>query len=233
MIGSFTKATISFGCLMIANSCAVRNFGAEVQATIPNESTIWIQQNKVSAVPFNVFRKWLTGSKEFGIYDYPEGFFSATAEKTKADGVFYEVPETYWKNKGTTKEIFLGSTTEGVTVKDDVLTYPVKDGRSLALKFWFGDKSKQHSFYSAYQICKGMGLRLPVIQESLDYCASGFPKDSKGSYSKDNRCPYSFWLATVNPDYRYHAWHFNGRGAWVGATDRHDERLKLVCVGAP
>lgn len=174
---------------------------------------------------FNAFILWRDGKGAL-ISDYPASYDERDGEIV-ADGVFYVGIENYWRS-----ERFIGSVTEGVTVEGNLLTYPTKEGRTLSLKFSAPAK-KEFTHEEAVLYCKAAGLRLPHIQELLDFCAAGTAKDRTGGY-KDNRCrEYNlWWSASLVSTNRAFAWQF---GDFDGSASNGTRLLYngVRCVGEP
>jgi hypothetical protein len=181
---------------------------------------------QVDVKAFNAFLLWRDG-KGTPVLDYPANYSVTGGKKVDPDGVFYLPQSTYWDKYG-----FLASVTEGATVKGDILTYPTKEGRTLALKF-SAPSEKGMSHIVAVQHCKGMGLRLPHVQELFDFCAAGTPRI--GSEYSNNRCKgQNFWSASVVSYDRDYAWLFYGvnGGTDYDSLDRYYSG-GVRCVGLP
>ena len=207
----------------LGQSCATRQSdGSDTRGT----------NGVVQLPPFNAYFLWRDGNKKLDgtnvepIYDYPRGYDEVKG-KIDPDGVFYVAQGTY-----RNYEEFFGTTTEGAKVEGDVLTYPVRDGRSLVLKFSaLADDDMYH--LDAVEHCKKLGLRLPHVQEILDYCAAGTKKGLEGSY-ENHRCDKSrVWSGSVDSGQRRNAWHFAGLYGDVNMYDRLDYRSGVRCVGTP
>ncbi len=201
---------------VLAVSCKPREFnGSKAQSATDG----------LKMVPFNAYLLWRDG-KGAPALDYPPGY-SVREGEVDPDGVFYVANETYWQNNR-----FLGTTTEGAKVEGSVLTYPVREGRTLVLAF-SAEAAEDMLHNDAVQYCKRLGLRLPHIQELLDFCAAGTAKDASGAY-KNHRCgTESFWSASVYPTRRSDAWQFTGFYSDVKNFARLDQMSVVRCVGVP
>lgn len=173
---------------------------------------------QVNPKAFNAYNIWRDG-KGTEILDYPAGYFVPEAYPAgHPDGVFYVEGYSYWKripDWGVPK--FIGSVTEGAKVEGDLLTYPTKEGRSLALKFSAPAEigMEYMTLRGAVQYCKAKGLRLPHIQELFDFCAAGTAKNSEGTY-RDNRCQEKWWWsASLGSTYDSGPWQFKGDYGYV------------------
>jgi hypothetical protein len=183
----------------------------------------------VNPKAFNAFLLWRDGEGT-PILDYPTGY-DVLEGKIDPDGVFYVDPKMYWFNGN----MFIKSVTEGAKVEGDLLTYPTKEGRTLALKFSASAEKLMHH-EDAAQYCKAAGLRLPHIQEIFDFCAAGTEKSEEGLYA-DNFCAGRlFWSASVSSYDRLYAWLFSGEYGSVDSYNRY-ARSGVVngvrCVGSP
>ncbi len=72
--------------------------------------------------------------------------------------------------------------TEGAKVVNDVLEYPVKNGKVLKLKFT-AEFPNEMDRTAAVEHCKKQGLRLPTVREFFDFCAAGTPVNSERAVS--------------------------------------------------
>jgi hypothetical protein len=179
---------------------------------------------QVNLKAFNAYLLWRNG-KGAPMLDYPAGY-DVRGGRIDPDGVFYVAEKTYWENQE-----FVASVTEGAKVEGDLLTYPTKEGRSLALMF-SAPAENQITHANAAQYCKAKGLRLPHIQELFDFCAAGTAKNSDGRYS-NNRCKGNpWWSASVPSDSRYYAWLFYGNYGYVNFYDRDNLSGGVRCVGS-
>jgi hypothetical protein len=186
---------------------------------------------QVNSKAFNAYNMWRDG-KGTPILDYPAGYEVVDESKMKPDAVFYMADETYWGGLHAHK--FRGSVTEGAKVGNDILIYSSNGGRTLVLKF-SPPSEKEMDHMSAVQYCKDLGLRLPHVQEILDFCASGTEKNAEGTYV-NNRCRGAtlarslWWTAAVSSSYRDNAWRFNAGPGVVGYSFRSNVNA-VRCVG--
>jgi hypothetical protein len=205
--------------------CTPRNFNAvsEVQGTGDRSLMEASPTPRPDKVPFNAYLLWRDG-KGSPILDYPADY-NVAGGRIAADGVFYVHPKTYFQD-----EKYTASVTDGAKVEGDLLIYPTREGRTLALKF-SGSSEKAMKHAKAVQYCNEMGLRLPHVQELLDYCAAGETKDSNGGY-RNNRCQKEiWWSASVYSRGRSGAWQFNGDvGVLFYYGDRNGSGF-VRCVG--
>jgi hypothetical protein len=178
---------------------------------------------QVNPKALNAFSIWSEG-KDSPILDYPAEY-GVLKGHVAPDGVFYLPKEWFSKD-----DHCVFSATPGATVKGDVLTYLVKDGRGLALKFSPMAKD-QFDHAGAVQYCKNLGLRLPQMQELLDFCAAGTRKDYRGIYEK-NRCPpkSAIWSASVSSGHRGYALLFNSTLGLIAESNR-TWGADVLCVG--
>jgi hypothetical protein len=119
-------------------------------------------------------------------------------------------------------------------VNGDVLIYPSKEGRTLSLKF-SPAATVNMTHPEAVNYCKKMGLRLPTIQELLDFCGAETMKDANGLYAS-HRCgnrTTGYWSASVFSADRYNAWHFNADAGEVDYRTSRGSLLGARCVGTP
>ena len=182
---------------------------------------------QVNPKAFNAFTIWRDGKGD-PILEYPAGY-DVLFKKFDSDGVFYVPRKAYWRPPDTSK--FIGDATEDVQVEDDVLTYPTKKGRSLALKF-SAFASKKMGQDEAVKYCKDLGLRLPHVQELLDFCAAGISKDRHGQYSLSTRCSGYTWSASLDSDDSGYAWLFRSfNGIIINNFRSYSSGVR--CVGAP
>lgn len=166
---------------------------------------------QINPKAFNAFNIW-RGGQGSEILDYPQGY-DVIDGSTTPDGVFYVERDAYWKDQK-----FIGVPTEGAKVVNDVLEYPVKNGKQLKLKFTkISEKTMPHRDAVAY--CKNQGLRLPTVRELFDFCAAGVtepnygPNYQAGKYPSTARCWETYpWSASVYSYDRSDAWLFNGYG---------------------
>jgi hypothetical protein len=219
----FRNSWAVLGVLAIATSaCVQREFSNEAgtKNTVKSEPGV----TQVDAAAFNAFNIWRDGIGA-PILDYPVGY-DVFSQDAAPDGVFYVAPDAYLK-----KDKFIGSVTEGATVEGDVLTYPTKQGRALALRFSApAEITRNH--LDAVRYCKKKGLRLPHIQEVFDFCAAGTAKGRDGKYP-DNRCKKNDFLsASVYSPSPYNAWQFSALFGEVTSLDR-SSYYGMRCVGAP
>jgi hypothetical protein len=180
---------------------------------------------QVNPMAFNAFLLWRDG-KGTSILDYPAGY-ERHEGKIDPDGVFYVASSTYWQN-----DKFIGSLTEGAKVEADLLTYPTKEGRTLALRF-SAPAEKKMTHANAVQHCKAKGLRLPHIQEIFDFCAAGTAKNAGGYYTNNRCADRLFWSASVNSDDRNYAWQFGGYYGYVDSIVDRGIDYGVRCVGLP
>lgn len=215
---------------LLTGACKSREFNT---SKVKND----IETNKpggsvaVNANAFNAFNLWRDGKGD-PIMNYPKGYVEDEG-KTSPDGVFYVPRSEYYS-----PDKFVGTTTEGAKVEGDLLIYPIKDGRTLTVKFHpLQEYAVSHA--QAAGDCKRKGLRLPHIQELYDFCAAGTQKDKDGHHP-DNRCRdknirnaigVNHWSASVNADDFSGGWDF-GRTA-VGTRYRRIDISGVRCVGAP
>jgi hypothetical protein len=183
---------------------------------------------KVNPMAFNASNLWRDG-KGTPILQYPSDF-RLISGRIAPDGLFYLPPEEYWQEKTDyfAENTFTGSVTEGVKMEGNIVTYPAKEGRTLALKF--SDPAGGLTHRDAALHCQVHGQRLPHIQEILDFCAAGTPKNRYGKY-EDSRCKSkSLWTASVDAENRYYAWAF--QEAYASSILRQS-KVSVRCVGAP
>jgi hypothetical protein len=200
---------------------------------------------QINAKAFNAYNIWLDGNSR-EILDYPLEYNVKEGSITP-DDVFYVAKEKYIEPLPPIlfDDFSIASTTKGAKVEGDILTYPIKEGRALALKFYdFGNEGAKTQPKSA-QYCKSVGLRLPQVQEILDFCAAGTSKyltvearwcdddepcQTWGQYSK-HRCGGESQIpsASVSSSDRNSYWEFyRGR---VNRGDRGTFGGNLKCVG--
>jgi hypothetical protein len=179
---------------------------------------------QVNPKAFNAFLLWRDG-KGTPILDYPAGY-DVQEGKSDPDGMFYVAPSTFWQD-----DKFIGSVTEGAKVEGDLLIYPTKEGRALALRF-SAPAEKKMTHANAVQHCKAKGLRLSHIQELYDFCAAGTAKNASGYYD-NNRCADGvFWSASMYSVARFNAWQFSGYSGDATYNNR-DYSYGVRCVGMP
>jgi hypothetical protein len=217
---SFASGILCAG--LFAVSCKSREFNGSEVSNATNKIATAVS-GPVNPKAFNAFLLWRDG-RGAPILDYPAGY-DVFEGKIDPDGVFYLPIETYRYG-----DISIGSVTEGAKVEADLLTYPTKEGRTLELKF-FAPAEKEMNHAKAVQYCKAKGLRLPHVQELLDFCAAGTAKDGSGFHA-NNRCRY-FWSASVDANTRNNAWLFNAGLGGVAINYRYDIVYGVRCVGAP
>jgi hypothetical protein len=193
---------------------------------------------QVNPKAFNAFNIWRDGQGS-EILDYPQDYYGDGHQTS--DGVFYVEATAWWKDGK-----FIGVPTEGAEVVNDVLEYPVKNGRELKLKFTYvpADRWRIWSVTQpdAIEYCKSKDLRLPTLRELFDYCAAGVtepnygPNYVSGRYPTNARCgenqPWSSSLVTKDGGVL---------GAWIFADGDHDgfvwgsyvsnPGFGLACVG--
>jgi hypothetical protein len=208
----------------LAMSCKAREYNGSETQTANSVGQI---------VPFNAYLLWRDGNKNPDgttvkpILEYRTDY-DRNKEKVTPDGVFYVAADTYWKDRK-----FIGTTTGGAKVEGDVLTYPEKEGRNLSLKFSQVADNGYHE--TAKEKCKKLGLRLPHIQEIIDFCAAGTVKDLEGKYG-NHRCGKNGYYWSVSKDSKFPgmAWRFSTSGGVNGGDVRfeHEDHFAL-CVSAP
>jgi hypothetical protein len=186
---------------------------------------------QINPKAFNAFNIWRDGQGS-EILDYPQGYDYRGDDRTTPDGVFYVENAAYWKDKK-----FMGVPTAGAKVVNDVLEYPVQNGKQLKLKFTETSEKKMY-LADAVTYCKDQGLRLPTARELFDFCAAGVTEPNYGpnfyleKYPSTARCERSIWIwsASVYSDYRRIAWLFSGFHGYVNPLTRNDTG-GVRCVG--
>jgi hypothetical protein len=216
-----------FACVVALVQCKTRQFvgGSEVKG---EKEAI----TQVDARFLNAFNIWRDGEGTPTL-EYPADYvlreYNVSEEKVAPDGVFYLSRDIFFADSGK----FLGTTTEGAKVEGDLLTYPEKNGRNLALKFSPVAANTQMLHADAVQYCKSLGLRLPHIQEIFDFCAAGTEKDPGSTFTGGNyssRCTRThLWSASLYSAYRTSAWIFSPIG-YVNDSTRK-ARYGVQCVG--
>lgn len=179
---------------------------------------------EIDARAFNAFLLWRDGLGA-PIMSYPPVFPKTAKEFTgnyTADSVFFDLIRDSSKGVDNYK-----APTTGVTVdNENVLIYPIKDGRKLELKFM---PAVVFSPVGAIRHCLRVGLRLPIAQEVFDYCAAGAQLTSNGNYATSRCGSESGMLSTTLPiGVYYGVTAFEGRngegflhsGRYQGAYDR-------------
>jgi hypothetical protein len=178
------------------------NSGSEVKDT-PSSGGV----TQVNPKAFNAFNIWRDGQGA-EILDYPQDY--GVWAPISPDGVFFVSRNEYWQPRK-----FVGVPTEGAKVVNDLLEYPVQNGRQLKLQF---AKISEDTMFHPYAVtyCKNQGLRLPTIRELFDFCAAGVtepnygPNFERGRYPSTARCGGShLWSASIDAAYRYFAWQFD------------------------
>ena len=239
----FFPARLALGCIGLV-SCGFAfqsNSGSEVKDTPASDAV-----TQVNPKAFNAFNIWRDGQGS-EILDYPQDYPVIGANKTP-DGVFYVEDAAYWAGTGDWATKFIGVPTEGAEVVsvitdeakvvNDVLQYPVKNGKQLKLKFTvISDKEMYHD--DAVTYCKNQGLRLPTVRELFDFCAAGVtepnygPNFESGRYPLTARCggrDRALWSASVFSETNWgSAWYFDGHG-WLGYHFPASSGVR--CVGA-
>lgn len=147
------------------------------------------QYVKVNVKAFKAFDIWRDGQRA-EILDYPQSY-GVNDGSISSDGVFYTNAETYWPEGK-----FIAVPTGSVQVVNDVLEYPVRNGKQLKLKFTkVSEKAMTHAESVTY--CKNLGLRLPTTRELFDFCAAGVTEPNYGpnfempKYPKSARCGFN------------------------------------------
>jgi hypothetical protein len=214
-----------FGFALLAVSCHMRGYNSSESSGIAGDMVA--VSGQINPQAFNAYDMWRDG-KGTPVLFYPAGYDSREG-KSDADGVFNVAKITYRRD-----DQFVGSVTEMAKVKGDVLIYPPKEGRTLSLKF-SPAATVNMTHAEAVNYCKKQGLRLPTIQELLDFCGAETMKNTNGLYA-NHRCgnqTTGYWSASVFSADRYNAWQFN---ADVGEADYRTSRGFLLgarCVGTP
>ena len=154
--------------------------------------------------------------------------------------MFYVEEAAYWKD-----DKFMGVPTAGAKVVNDVLEYPVKNGKQLKLKFTkVSEKEMKH--LDAVTYCKNMepigDWRLPTERELFDFCAAGVTEPNYGPNFKRKKYPFNarcgrpedgwlaYWSASVNSYKRHLAWQSNGFDGSVNYYLRY-KAYGVRCVG--
>jgi hypothetical protein len=188
---------------------------------------------QINPKAFNAFNIWRDGQGS-EIVDYPQGY-NFGSFSTTPDGVFCVNGAAYWNDNG-----FIGVPTEGAKVVNDVLEYPVKNGKQLKLKFTkISEKEMVHHYAVTY--CKDQGLRLPTVRELFDFCAAGVTEPNYGpnygpnfedeKYPSTARCWKTYlWSASVFSYSGYGVWRFHGSYGFVSYGNR-DGTGGVRCVG--
>jgi len=199
---------------------------------------------QVDPTAFNAFIIWRDGQgNEILDYpqDYPQGSGVHAGRTNHPDGVFYVHGKMY---RGGAYNDFIAAPTDGAKVVNDVLEYPVQNGRQLKLKFTkVSEKGMTQDLAVAY--CKNQKhqkLRLPTIRELFDFCAAGVIEPNygedfrRGKYPSTARCGESFlWSASVNSNRFSEGWRFardDGSVDYVYRNGPYASPLKVRCVGS-
>lgn len=227
------RISVVTGVMYVTGALASCGFGHNTDSEV-KDLRVSDAVTQVNPKAFNAFNIWRDGQGS-EILDYPRGY-DVTRGRTIPDDVFYVEKNAYW-NKGK----FIGVPTEGAKVVNDVLEYPVKNGKQLKLKFTkISEKKMSHLDSVTY--CKNQGLRLPTMREVFDFCAAGVNEPNYGpnfkewKYPSTARCgltdgPWSASLVSVKPEI---TWVFGGNSGWVDMDSRFDDSVADVrCVGGP
>jgi hypothetical protein len=223
----FVAGLACAACALV--SCRSREYNQSQVKSSEGDASVTKQPPKgvtqVNPMAFNAFNIWRDGNGA-EILDYPQGY-DVEQGSTDPDGVFYVEEAEYWDRKwgsGVPTEKFIGVPTAGAKVVNDVLEYPVRNGKQLKLKFAeMSEKkmiqvSKDPDVLNAVTYCKNQGLRLPTVRELFDFCAAGVtepnygPKHKKDSYPPTERCREKRFLASASVDsaHRDAVWTFFG-----------------------
>jgi hypothetical protein len=214
--------------VVLSMSCTPRQFESSVSTNNNASDSV---SGRIDPMAFNAYNMWRDGNGS-PILDYKEGYNVYTGEIVP-DDVFFVSYKRYWKNTS-----FVGLVTQGAKVENNVLVYPEKDGRTLSLKF-FPKAGKARNHDNAVSDCKSRGLRLPTVQELLDFCGVGGVKQQsadRDGYAPHRCGPGSFlWSASVDSGSRYAAWRFVGENGYVSTGSRKtgSDLYGVMCVGAP
>lgn len=206
----------------VDNKC--QNFLDATPVVVTDDAIV----TQVNPKAFNAFSIWHDGQGS-EILNYPEHY---GAELPQPDEVFYILRSEYELNGR-----FLGTPTEGAKVENDLLEYPVRNGRQLKIKFTpISDRAMQHG--QAMRYCSTQGRRLPTVRELFDFCAAGVIEPNYGpnfkiyKYPTNARCGgTSLFSASINPGAPFDdAWLFNNNvgGVSIGAN-YYDYGVR--CVG--
>ena len=207
----------------------------EVIAPSPSLSVV----TQVNSKAFNAYNIWRDG-QQAEMLDYPQGWEQSSGVDTSPEDVFTVAMIKYWSNDPNYPRPIMGIPTEGASVVDDVLEYPVRDGKQLKLKFE-AKAIESMTHYKAAQYCKDLGLRLPTVRELFDYCAAGVKEPNYGpnfqlNYPSTARCwtpvVTMYWSASVVSDDREYAWVFEARKGYVNTWDRASTYGRVRCVGS-
>ncbi len=222
-----------------------------------SESGLKGSTDKDNRLPLNAYLLWRDG-KGAPIFDfpskYPNNYWTYQNEGSVPDEVFFVPKETYFLPNGEKPK-----TTEGVRLKGDaytpwepynprdkagigvVLTYPKKEGRTLAIKFYDPVGKKDHKEAAKY--CQSFGLRLPFPQELLDYCAAGTKRNKEGFYP-ESRCKMSellekphtnIWSLSIvrEAEDSNSAWWWSSSSETINSGGWRPSIAYVVCVGLP
>lgn len=214
-------------CLVVSLvSCKERNYSdsetRNAQATKGSTS----ETAQVNPMAYNAFIIWRDG-KGTPVLNYPTGITTRNGA-AEVNESFQIYANEYW----TEQFVFLGSPTTEAHVSNNILTYPVRHGQQLNLRFK-GLSDKKMSQEAAVKFCQEKGLRLPSARELLDYCTADTEKAANGSYPK-HRCTHEkIWSASVNSRLHDSAWYFDGSAGNINITYGGSQtQLNTVqCVG--
>ncbi len=186
---------------------------------------------QVNPMAFNAFNMWSDGQGA-EILDYPERYDSFEGKETP-DSVFYVQHAAYWMDDPSK---FTGVPTEGAKVVNDVLEYPVKNGKQLKLKFTVPTPDLVH--YDAVRHCKKQGLPHPTARELFDFWAAGVTEPNygpnfKGGYPASARCASTkLWSASLWVGGRAFVWRFWYTNGVVLRDYRDAYHVGVRCVGS-
>ncbi|MEI8028100.1 MAG: hypothetical protein WCI18_17260 [Pseudomonadota bacterium] len=218
-------------CMMVQCKTGEINYGSEVKNATEGDGV-----PQVNPKAFNAYNIWGDGNGT-EILDYPQGY-EVPSGRTNPDGVFYVHQNMF---RGGAYNDFIATPTDGAKVVNNVLEYPVRNGRQLKLKFTqISENGMSHDLAVAY--CKDQKQRLPTIRELFDFCAAGVVEPNygdsfrKGKYPSTARCGESFlWSASLNSNRLSEGWRFirdEGIVDFVYRSGPYVVPFKVRCVGS-
>jgi hypothetical protein len=198
-------------------------------------STLGDGVTQVNAKAFNAYKLWNDVNKikildSDYITEYPQDYAVNKGTTTPDDALYFSQKANWYSNNEINR--FTGKPTEGAKVVNDVLEYPVKNGKKLNLKFTAESPNRMKDHAEAAEHCKQQGLRLPHILELFDFCAAGVKEGPWEGTWKANRCGNArFWSASVVSEFRNLAWIFYASNGFVVYESRDYNRAYVRCVG--
>jgi hypothetical protein len=205
------------------------------------EATQLPSQSKmqVDSDGFDAFLVWRDGrglNGTNGVFDYPARYKLVDFGETRADSVFFDKFEEYFKDGRLSSKPTSGAIVTGSIVSkrnaSGVLWYPLREGRSLNLSFTSRTAgATRHETARVY--CKEIGGRLPTIRELFDFCAAGTEINKKGLFTSHRCTDDCVWSASIDADAQGNAWLFSGYVGIPGIRSRISEFCRVRCVESP